>query len=496
MDPVRRTLVGAVLSVMLVAAVWSAPPASGVAGFGDVDGGQFFTQPVQWMVDNDITTGTSPTCFSPRGAVTRGQAAAFLWRMAGSPAPGPRHPFSDVSASWQQDPVSWMYDQKITTGTSPTKYSPDDHVTRAQLAAMLHRLEGSPPAPPPTQFTDVWKSWQITPVGWLLDNDITTGTSPNEFSPERSVTRGEAATFLYRYEGSPAVVVDPESPQCGSPRGQAIGFGAGATGGAVPCVVTSLANSGAGTLRDCAEEGGTLVTFAVSGTIDLSGEIDVASNTTINGFGQNVTIVGMLDIKEVHNVVVRHLRITGSGDDAIRVIRSHTMWFDHLDMSDAADGLIDITSGSTDATISWSHFHDHDKMVLINPGKESGVRARVTLHHNWFDHGGRRYPSAETSDIHGFNNFYDGWSVYGVQISEGARFVSEHNVYAGSGDPDALKTNVSGEGPGEAVSFGDIVQGNVVLELRGSAFTPPYSYSLDPASTVIGVVTTRTGPNR
>jgi hypothetical protein len=73
--------------VLVTAAVllWVPVPAGGVAGFGDVDSGLFYTESVQWMVDNGITTGTSPTCFSPGDPVTRGQAAAFMWRMEGSP---------------------------------------------------------------------------------------------------------------------------------------------------------------------------------------------------------------------------------------------------------------------------------------------------------------------------------------------------------------------------------------------------------------------------
>jgi VCBS repeat-containing protein len=280
-----------------------------------------------------------------------------------------------------------------------------------------------------------------------------------------------------------------------STGGEPIGFGSAATGGSASCVVTSLADSGEGSLRQCAEAGGHNVTFAVSGTIDLLDDVDVESNTTINGLGQDVTVVGMLDVKRVHNVIIRHLTITGSDRDAIRVIGSHTLWFDHLELYNSVDGLIDITKGSTDATISWSHFHSHDKMVLINPDKRSGVTARVTLHHNWFDNGGRRYPSAESSDIHGFNNFYDGWSNYGVSITEGARFVSENNVYRASSNERGLITQVPGEALGEAVSSGDIVQGDVVLELRGSGFTPSYSYSLDPTGDVISIVTAGVGPN-
>ena len=490
----NKSLAGAVLSVMLGAALLNAPPAGGIAGFGDVPGDKFFSAPVQWLVDEEITTGTHPDCYSPWAAVTRGQAAAFLWRMEGRPAPGPRHPFVDVTAGWQQDAVSWLFNNGITTGTSASRYSPDDVMTRAQIATMLHRLEGSPAAPPPDQFTDVSVAWQIRPIGWMLAEGLTTGTSPTEFSPERSVTRGEAATFLYRYNGSPDVDIDPDSPPCAF-GGQAIGFGAGATGGIIPCLVTTLAGSGAGSLASCAEAGGRFVTFAVSGTINVS-EIDVASNTTINGFGKNVTVVGMLDVKDVSNVVIRHLTVRGSNEDAIRVIGSHTLWFDHLDLSDSSDGLIDITAGSTDVTISWTHFHDHEKMVLINPHTGTTRSARVTLHHNWFDHGGRRYPSAEAADIHGFNNFYDGWTRYGVQISNGSRFLSEGNVYAGTGDPDGLKTNVSGETTGDARSVGDLVIGDVDIEANGVAFTPPYPYGVDSASNVINLVRSLTGPNR
>ena len=115
-----RTRLSILLVFVLVLSVASSP-AGGVAGFGDIDVDKYFTEPVQWMVDNSITGGTSPTCFSPGDAVTRGQAAAFMWRMEGSPTGAPPHSFTDVFAAWQQVPVSWMVEQTITTGTSTKK---------------------------------------------------------------------------------------------------------------------------------------------------------------------------------------------------------------------------------------------------------------------------------------------------------------------------------------------------------------------------------------
>ncbi|MEO0495662.1 MAG: S-layer homology domain-containing protein [Actinomycetota bacterium] len=189
-------------------------PAAAVAGFGDVDEGRYFTAPVQWMVDNEITTGTSPSCFSPWNDVTRAQAAAFLWRMEGRPAADP-HPFTDVTKAWQQDPISWLFAQGITTGTSDTTFSPESTLTRGQFAALLFRLADPPSGAPAHPFDDVVADWQQAAVGWLFDEGITTGTSDTAFSPDDPVTRGQIATFLFRYRGSPPVAVDATAPSCG-----------------------------------------------------------------------------------------------------------------------------------------------------------------------------------------------------------------------------------------------------------------------------------------
>ncbi|MDW3221182.1 MAG: S-layer homology domain-containing protein [Acidimicrobiales bacterium] len=166
--------------------------------FGDVVSG-WQRVPVGWMFANGITTGTSASTYSPDDPVTRGQLAVLLWRLVGEPAVDSSHPFGDVVSGWQQVPVAWMFANGITTGTSASTYSPDDPVTRGQLAALLWRLVGEPAVDSSHPFGDVVSGWQQVPVAWMFANGITTGTSASTYSPDDPVTRGQVAAFLHRF---------------------------------------------------------------------------------------------------------------------------------------------------------------------------------------------------------------------------------------------------------------------------------------------------------
>jgi len=134
-----------------------------------------------------------------------------MWRMAGRPLPSIPHAFTDITAVWQQDAVSWMAEQHITTGTTPTTFSPNDPLTRGQLAALLWRLAGQP-STSGAVFPDVIAVWQLAPVAWMVAQHITTGTTPTTFSPDAAVSRAQLAAFFYRYSGNPAVAINPAHP--------------------------------------------------------------------------------------------------------------------------------------------------------------------------------------------------------------------------------------------------------------------------------------------
>ncbi len=173
---------------------------SGTAGFTDVPPGAFYSEAVAWLKAEGITTGTSATTYSPDDVVTRGQMAAFLHRLGGEPGGNPAHGFGDVpDGSFYAEAVRWLKDQGITTGTSSSTYSPDGVVTRGQMAAFLHRLAGEPAGNPAHGFSDVPEgSFYAEAVRWLKDQGITTGTSPTTYAPDDVVTRAQMAAFLFR----------------------------------------------------------------------------------------------------------------------------------------------------------------------------------------------------------------------------------------------------------------------------------------------------------
>lgn len=168
--------------------------------FKDVPANAFYADAVAWAVKNDITSGTSNTTFSPNAPCTRGQIMTFLWRASGKPEPtSTRNPFVDVSSGeYYYKAVLWAVENEITSGTDATHFSPNATCTRGQSMTFLWRAKGKPKGSS-ISFSDVKNGQYYTDaVKWAVGNKITSGTSDTTFSPEQSCTRGQIVTFLYK----------------------------------------------------------------------------------------------------------------------------------------------------------------------------------------------------------------------------------------------------------------------------------------------------------
>ena len=170
--------------------------------FSDVPRNAYYYDAVQWAVDNSITSGTSATTFSPDATCTRAQMVTFLWRTAGCPVVQRTNPFVDVrSDAYYYNAVLWAVKNGITAGTSAARFSPEDTVTRDQAVTFLYRFAGSPDVSGGNAFRDVLgDAYYASAVQWAVSKQVTNGTGATTFSPGAPCTRAQTVTFLYRMQ--------------------------------------------------------------------------------------------------------------------------------------------------------------------------------------------------------------------------------------------------------------------------------------------------------
>ena len=169
--------------------------------FTDVAEGAYYADAVAWAIQNKVTSGVSATTFAPNASCTRGQMVTFLWKAAGSPEPKSlTTAFTDVkSGAYYEKAVAWAVENKVTTGTSATTFSPDATVTRGQSVTFLWKANNSPAAEGTSTFTDVAAGVYYAPaVAWAVEKGVTSGMSATTFSPNSNCTRAQIVTFLYR----------------------------------------------------------------------------------------------------------------------------------------------------------------------------------------------------------------------------------------------------------------------------------------------------------
>lgn len=248
------------------------------------------------------------------------------------------------------------------------------------------------------------------------------------------------------------------------------GFGAVASGGRGGTVlrVTTLADSGPGSLQWALDQPGPrIIVFAVSGVIEGDvrvphGDVTIAGQTAPGRAG--ITINGHLYTSfgsSFGNIILRHLRVRPpdpdsqwppSQHDAIQLSTNHTIIFDHIDASHGADETVDLWGGATDVTIQWSAItypiYDpangwtHNKGVInhrpcedggsCDPGDPPG--GRISIHHNFFAHARNRTPALSTGPA----------DVVGNVVYNGREGFVHHNIAGGDFN---LVGNVFIEGP-------------------------------------------------
>ncbi|XP_047176313.1 probable pectate lyase 4 [Vigna umbellata] len=197
------------------------------------------------------------------------------------------------------------------------------------------------------------------------------------------------------------------------------------------------------------------ITFQRDMHIRLERPLLISSFTTIDGRGVNVDIAenACLMIFKATNVIIHNIRLhhckpqapgvvmgpegkvisLGHVDgDAIRLITASNIWIDHNTLYNCQDGLLDVTRGSTNVTISNNWFRNQDKVMLL--GHDDGYirdqNMKVTIIYNHFGPNcNQRMPRIRHGYAHVVNNLYLGWVQYAIGGSMRPSLKSEANLF-------------------------------------------------------------------
>lgn len=106
--------------------------------FHDLDRNAWSYDGIAYCVARGLMSGTDTHTFTPGGVTTRAQLVQVLYNLAGEPdMTGVTTPFADARSGWYRDAVAWAYRTGVVAGTSDTTFSPDQAVTREQIAVIL-----------------------------------------------------------------------------------------------------------------------------------------------------------------------------------------------------------------------------------------------------------------------------------------------------------------------------------------------------------------------
>lgn len=179
--------------------------APGATSFSDVrDPKHPYYKAIYWAADAGITKGYSDGTFGIDKACTRSEAVMFLWRLAGKPAPSnaASSPFKDVPKSHAHyKAILWASQKGITKGYGDGTFGINKTCTRGQIMTFIWRFKGqpTPKAAAKSPFSDVPKSHAYyKAILWGSQNKVTNGFGDGTFGINKSCTRGQIVTFLYR----------------------------------------------------------------------------------------------------------------------------------------------------------------------------------------------------------------------------------------------------------------------------------------------------------
>ena len=142
---------------------------------------------IDFVSARELVNGMNDSIYAPNNSTTRAQLWTILARQNDADLTG--------GNTWFENAQNWAKAKGISDGANP-----NGTINRAQMVTMLWCAMGEPAAASGASFADVpADSYYAGAVAWAVENGITTGVGGGRFDPNATCTRGQIASFLYRY---------------------------------------------------------------------------------------------------------------------------------------------------------------------------------------------------------------------------------------------------------------------------------------------------------
>ncbi|WP_340022393.1 S-layer homology domain-containing protein [Paenibacillus sp. FSL K6-1096] len=143
-----------------------------------------------------MITGYADGSFHPEAKVTRAEFAVMLTKafgLTGSQGTG----FSDTQGHWASMALAALQQHGVIQGYADGSFHPKQEITRAEAVTMLARLTSYVPGTP-ARFSDLPASWAEEPINAFANAGIISGTGNGAFKPKESASRAEAVVMIIR----------------------------------------------------------------------------------------------------------------------------------------------------------------------------------------------------------------------------------------------------------------------------------------------------------
>jgi len=166
---------------------------------------------IDFVAQREIFVGAGEGLFAPNEGMTRGMFAAVIGRLYersyGEIEASGSRTFTDCDTGmYYAKYVEWAAKEGIIKGDGAHRFSPNDEVTREQMAAILYRFARHLDALPEDTgaalgYTDAGSisSWAVDAARYCQSSKIITGRDGGNFAPQGMATRAEVAVILERF---------------------------------------------------------------------------------------------------------------------------------------------------------------------------------------------------------------------------------------------------------------------------------------------------------